>query len=80
MQITKMQNTIKSSDLYSEQETADLLGISVPRLYNLLDRHIFNDGTTRPPALTFTHSEVVLLGFWLRSEPNPKVVSMPRRS
>jgi len=75
-----MQNTMKSSDEYSEQEIAGLLGISVSRLYDLLDRHIFNDGTKRPPALTFTYSELVLLGFWLRSDPVPKVVRMPRRN
>ena len=70
----------KSADLYSEQEIADLLGISVSRLYDILDRHIFNDGTKRPEGLTFTHPELVLLEFWLRSEPIPKLVHMPKRN
>lgn len=69
----------KSADHYSEQEIAGLLGISVSRLYGILDQHIFNDGTRRPEGLTFTHSEMVLLEFWLRSDPMPKVVRMPRR-
>jgi hypothetical protein len=75
-----MLNLDHSADVYSEQEIADRLGISVSRLHDLLDRHIFNNGTTRPGGLTFTHSELVLLEFWLRGEPNPKVLRMPRRN
>ena len=69
----------KSADLYSEREAADLLGISVSRLHGILDRHVFNNGTIRPEGLTFKHPELVLLEFWRRSEPNPKVVRMPKR-
>jgi hypothetical protein len=69
----------KNEDLYSELEVANQLGISVSRLHDILDRHIFNDGTKRPEGLTFTHAELVLLEFWRRSEPNPKVVRMPKR-
>jgi hypothetical protein len=76
-----MQNTtIKKQEYYSETETADSLGISLAQLYSLLDEHIFNDGSSRPENLTFTSSELLLLGFWSRSTPNPKVVRMPRRS
>jgi len=75
-----MQNMNKTCAMYSEQEVAELLGISISRLYDVLDRHIFNDGSSRPADLTFTNSELVLLRFWLRSEPNPKVVRMPRRN
>jgi prophage maintenance system killer protein len=74
-----MQNTDQTITMYSEQEAADLLEISLFRLYNLLDEHVFNDGTARPADLTFTSSELVLLGFWHRLEPNPKVLRMPRR-
>jgi len=66
--------------MYSEQEAADFLGISITRLHEMLDRHIFNDGTLRPSQLTFTNAEVLLLGFWQRTEHNPKVLRMPRRS
>lgn len=66
--------------LYTEQEAAEQLGISASRLNELLDRHIFNDGTPRPKRLTFTNSELVLLGFWNRLHPNPKVLRMPRRN
>lgn len=75
-----MLNNPKSCCLYTEQEAADFLGVSVSRLYNLLDGHIFNDGSPRPADVTFTNSDLVLLRFWLRSEPNPKVVRMPRRN
>jgi hypothetical protein len=75
-----MQNTNKTAGLYSEQEVADLLGISIEHLHELLDNNVFNDGTPRPPQLTFTNSELILLGFWQRGEPNPKVLRMPRRN
>ncbi len=75
-----MQNTKENYELYTEQEAADILGISVSRLHDLLDQHIFNDGGPRPPDLSFTSQELLLLGFWQRSHPNPKVVRMPRRN
>jgi prophage maintenance system killer protein len=74
-----MLNPSSSSGEYSEQQVADLLDITVSRLHDLLDEHIFNNGTLRPPGLTFTNSDLLLLGFWRRTQPNPKVVRMPRR-
>jgi len=75
MQITKTPPV----EYYSEAEVAGILQISLERLHRLLDKHIFNDGTSRPHNLTFTNSELLLLQFWNRSEPNPKVLRMPRR-
>ncbi|MFB3917061.1 MAG: hypothetical protein ACE14M_10045 [Terriglobales bacterium] len=75
-----LKNRKLDNEFYSEAEAAEALGISVPRLYMLLDEHIFNDGNPRPEGLTFTSSELLLLGFWHRSTPNPKVVRMPRRA
>jgi hypothetical protein len=76
-----MQNTIRPiKEFYSETEAAEVIGISVPRLHMLLDAHVFNDGSSRPESLSFTSSDMVLLGFWQRSTPNPKVVRMPKRS
>ena len=69
----------KKKELYTETEAAEVLGISVARLHMLLDEHVFNDGTQRPPELNLTASEMLLLGFWQRSTPNPKVVRMPKR-
>lgn len=74
-----MQNTSSTAGLYTEQEIANLLGISIEHLHELLDEHIFNDGTSRPAELTFTNSELILLGFWHKEEPNPKVLRMPKR-
>lgn len=76
-----MMNNAKKpfKDFYTETEAAEVLGVSVPRLHMLLDEHVFNDGAGRPNGLTFTGSDLVLLGFWQRSTPNPKVVRMPRR-
>jgi hypothetical protein len=64
---------------YSEPEAALILGISVPRLRALLDEHIFNDGTQRPDDLRLRASDLVLLRFWHRSTPNPKILRMPKR-
>jgi hypothetical protein len=74
-----MQN-MRSYDLYSEQDAADALGISLVRLYELLDQHIFNDGHQRPAGLTFTNAELLLLSYWQRTELNTKVLRMPRRN
>ena len=65
---------------YTEVEAADSLGISIARLHMLLDENIFNDGTPRPHDLIFRPSDLVLLGFWHRTSPNPKLVRMPRRN
>jgi len=49
-------------------------------LHLLLDEHIFNDGTSRPADLTFCDADLVLLGFWIKGEENPRIIRMPRRS
>ncbi len=75
-----MQNTNRTAEqFYSENEAAEYLGISVERLHQLLDRNIFNDGSSRPAHLTFTNAELLVLGFWNQLEGNDKVIRMPRR-
>lgn len=75
-----MQNVDKPfKQFYSETEAALILGISVARLRSLLDEHIFNDGTERPDDLRLRASDLVLLRFWHRSAPNPKILRMPKR-
>ena len=66
-------------DVWDEIEASQALGISLPRLHSLLDEHVFTVAHPRPEGCTFRSSDLVLLEFWLRSEPNPKVVRMPRR-
>ena len=65
--------------LYTETEAADFLGISLTRLHMILDQNLFNDGSERPANVTFQASDLVLLRFWNRTMPNPKVVRMPKR-
>jgi hypothetical protein len=67
-------------ECYTELEAAAALGVSLPRLYLLLDENVFNDGTPRPENLTFRASDLVLLGFWHCTSPNPNVVRMSRRN
>ncbi len=66
-------------EYYTELEAAQTLNISLLRLRQLLDEHVFNDGKPRPDQLTFRLSDIVLLEFWDRCTPNPKIVRMPRR-
>ncbi len=77
-----MPNTMKpmQQEFYTEVEAAEALNMSLTRLYMLLDEHVFNDGSGRPEQLKFRSSDLVLLKFWDRSTPNPKVVRMPKRA
>jgi len=65
-------------EFFSEIEAARALNISITRLHMLLDENVFNDGSERPQELTFRATDLVLIGFWHRTSPNPKVVRMPR--
>lgn len=51
-------------DAFSEAEAAEALGITIGRLYQLLDEYIFNEGRHRPPHLEFNSSDLVLLAYW----------------
>lgn len=72
-------STNARKEYYTELEAAQALNISLVRLRQLLDEHVFNDGQARPEQLSFRLSDIILLEFWDRSTPNPKVVRMPRR-
>ena len=67
-------------DHYSESEAASILGVSIARLHQLLDQHIFNVGSRRPPNIEFTSSDLLLLSYWNREspgtppDPNQKVI------
>ncbi|MCI0351514.1 MAG: hypothetical protein L0Z53_18990 [Acidobacteriales bacterium] len=75
-----MTNSRHAKQLYTEAEAAKALGISLLRLHSLLDQYVFNDGSQRPAEVNFEPSDLLLIGFWHRSTPNPKVVRMPRRA
>jgi hypothetical protein len=66
---------------YDEREAAAALGITVARLHELLDQHIFTDGNPRPHAVQFTSNDLLLLGYWCsgpRIGPH-EVITMPKR-
>ena len=66
--------------VYSEQEAATSLGISISSLHSILDRHVFNDGAPRPAPLELMLSEVLLIAYWAEQENlGMKVVSMGKR-
>jgi hypothetical protein len=53
-----------SQDSYSESEAASALGITLARLHELLDEHIFTEGRKRPDSIEFTRSDLLLLKYW----------------
>ena len=75
-----MRTSKANKEFYTEDEAAEALGISLARLHLLLDEHLFNDGSQRPQQVTFRSSDLVILGFWHKSTPNPKIVRMPNRN
>jgi hypothetical protein len=71
--------TLNPVQEFTEEQAAESLGISLDALYRLLDGHIFNNGTTRPRGLLFTHSDLLLLSYWHNETGDKKIVRMPRR-
>jgi hypothetical protein len=67
-----------AKDCYTETEAAIELKISVERLHHLLDRKLFNDGSTRPLTLNFQSTDLILLRFWL-DQDQPRLIQMPPR-
>ena len=68
----------QDKELYTEQEAAESLGISLQRLKSLLDEHVFQDELQRPAEITLQYTDLVLLSIWNRQQP-ANVVRMPRR-
>ena len=69
-------------DSYTEARGCrNALGISVARLHQLLDEHIFTDGGKRPASLEFTSSDLLLLSYWNSQHESPalEVMRMPHR-
>jgi len=67
---------------FNETEAAAALGISVGRLHQLLDMHIFTAGNKRPASLEFSRSDLLLLSYWQSdssSAPRNQVIPMPKR-
>lgn len=72
---------VANNQLYSEAEAAARLGITVARLHQLLDQHIFTSGTPRPQSIQFTAGDLLLLGYWCSSPRSlsSEVITMPKR-
>ncbi len=68
-----------AQDSLSEEQAAQRLGISLEALHELLDQHIFNNGTPRPEGIHFTRSDLLLLSYWCEPSMCRKVLSMPHR-
>ena len=72
-----------SKELYSEAEAAAALGITITRLHELLDQYIFTNGNSRPAAIQFAASDLLLLNYWSHDSKRPvsaEVITMPKRS
>lgn len=68
-----------AKDFFTEVEAAAELKITIERLHSLLDRKVFNDGSSRPGALTFQSTDLILLRFWLEQD-QPRLIQMPSRT
>lgn len=75
-----MMTLAKSKQYYNQIEAAQLLGISVEALYEILDTHVFNSEHPRPQVLEFTHNELILLTVWAKPERASNVLEMPHRA
>ena len=66
---------------FSETEAAQYLGITISRLHQLLDQHVFTGDCRRPECIEFTSSDLLLLRYWNTQEPPPRsgVIEMPKR-
>jgi len=64
-----------TKDYYSETEAARALGITIARLHQLLDRYVFNVGTSRPPNIEFASSDLLLLSYWNKESSSPETES-----
>ncbi len=63
-----------SDKTYSEAEASQHLGISLERLHQLLDEHVFSSGDPRPETCVFRHADLLLLRYWSQSESGLKLV------
>lgn len=72
----------QQSESHSEAEAAAILGISIERLHQLLDRHVFNQGHIRPPGIQLSDSDLLLLRYWNQAAnpPRARILKMPKRS
>ncbi len=83
-----MTNLQTDEQLFTEAEAAGCLNVSLERLHHLLDEYIFNNGEARPSKCMFRSADLVLLSYWLRTDPNSdpfttpsaKIIRMPRRN
>jgi len=68
--------------LYNEREACEALGIALTSLYSILDEHVFNDGTPRPPNVEFTSSDLLMLSYWVEKMPveMENVLTMPAKA
>ena len=75
-----MNRPVKAArEFYTEAEAAAELKISIERLHHLLDRKLFNDGSSRPTTVCFQSTDLILLRFWLEQD-QPKLIQMPPRT
>ena len=68
---------------YTEAEAAAALNITIARLHQILDQHIFTRGSLRPESVEFTSTDLLLLSFWSKNGKSipatRRVLQMPKR-
>jgi hypothetical protein len=70
-------------DTFTEAEAAAALGVTIARLHQILDQHIFTHGSVRPESIEFTSNDLLLLNFWNNNanlaSSQRRVLRMPKR-
>ena len=67
----------RDKEFYTEDEIARELQITTHRLHQLLDEHVFRDGSLKPHPLHFRAQDIVMIGEWMRQDAERKVLRMP---
>ena len=73
-----MLSPFAATRMFSEDEAAHSLGITVDELHRILDQHVFTSGE-RPLDLRFTQSDVLMISCWVDGERVNNVIPMPSR-
>lgn len=70
-------------ETYTEAKAAAALGVTIVRLHQILDQHIFTNGSIRPESIEFTSNDLLLVNFWNKNAnlppPPPRILRMPKR-
>jgi hypothetical protein len=60
-------------DSCTEAEAAAVSEVTIARLHQVLDEHIFTEGAERPRSIEFSSTDLLLLSYWNSTTDSPPV-------